>query len=218
MGKIFDDKVYMFEQLVLFTLHCEKNEWGTKILMDCFTPGFKVFSEAYFNITKEHLYQLLDRSGKNGKQLQGFIERKLENKRTKKFKILVYKQFGPVLIDKFTVFGELEEHDPEFDWVEFAVLDVLKDPDIPYNGSRKLKDIAADIYILALKEGYDHGAMWEYLDAMLDLDSIHEDYGADRGTYITKAFLGNIRYWKGEKIGKLRNEIKELITEAETYC
>lgn len=78
---------------------------------------------------------------------------------------------------------------------------------------RKIKEIANDIKNLAERENYDYEAFYNYLYAMLELDSIHDMYGMDRGGYIVKAFMGNIRYWKHKDIKPLREELKSIIKE-----
>ena len=49
-----------------------------------------------------------------------------------------------------------------------------------------------------------------YLDAMLCLDTIDNDYGADSGKSIVLYFLSNASTWRGEAARRLKAELKQI--------
>jgi hypothetical protein len=50
-----------------------------------------------------------------------------------------------------------------------------------------------------------------YLDAMRDLDSIHDNYGYDDAKSIVLYFLSNAETWRGETARKIKAELKAMI-------
>ena len=50
-----------------------------------------------------------------------------------------------------------------------------------------------------------------YLDAMLSLNSVNDNYGFDSGKSIVLYFLSNASQFKGEKAKELKAELKSLI-------
>lgn len=49
-----------------------------------------------------------------------------------------------------------------------------------------------------------------YLDAMLTMDSITDDYGADSGKSIVIYFLSNARGWRGEVARRVKAELRDM--------
>lgn len=78
---------------------------------------------------------------------------------------------------------------------------------------RPIHEIATEIYQLAEEREYNYGAMFDYLNAMMELETMDDYYGADRASYIVKAFMGNIQYWKIDEIKPLRKELQEIIKD-----
>ena len=50
-----------------------------------------------------------------------------------------------------------------------------------------------------------------YLEAMLQLDKVTDDYGQDPGSMVIAYFLGNARTWKGEKAKVIKKELQDMI-------
>ena len=50
-----------------------------------------------------------------------------------------------------------------------------------------------------------------YLEAMLSLDKIEDNYGADSGSGIVAYFLGNATSWKGEAARKIKKELNDML-------
>ncbi len=50
-----------------------------------------------------------------------------------------------------------------------------------------------------------------YLQAMLSLDSINDDYGADSGESIVLYFLSNATTYRGETARRLKAELKAIL-------
>ena len=50
-----------------------------------------------------------------------------------------------------------------------------------------------------------------YLDAMFELDSVHDMYGADHGLGIVRYFLANAASWRGETARRIKGELKLLL-------
>lgn len=49
-----------------------------------------------------------------------------------------------------------------------------------------------------------------YLDAMLSLDSINDQYGMDDAKGIIRYFLGNAQSWRGEVAKRVKTELRAL--------
>lgn len=73
---------------------------------------------------------------------------------------------------------------------------------------RSLSEIAFDIKSNWEKVNY---AAKPYLDAMLSLNSVNDNYGFDSGKSIVLYFLSNASQFKGEKAKELKAELKSLI-------
>lgn len=50
-----------------------------------------------------------------------------------------------------------------------------------------------------------------YLDAMLSLDSVKDDFGADSGKSIVAYFLGNATTWRGDVARIVKKELNKRI-------
>jgi hypothetical protein len=50
-----------------------------------------------------------------------------------------------------------------------------------------------------------------YLDAMLSLDSVKDDFGADSGRSIVAYFLGNATTWRGDVARIVKKELNKRI-------
>lgn len=50
-----------------------------------------------------------------------------------------------------------------------------------------------------------------YLNAMLTMTTIDENYGVDRGDMIVRYFLSNATYWRGETAKAVKAELKRRL-------
>ena len=50
-----------------------------------------------------------------------------------------------------------------------------------------------------------------YLDAMVSLDSVNDNYGWDSGKTIVLYFLGNASTWRGETAKRIKAELKAMV-------
>ena len=50
-----------------------------------------------------------------------------------------------------------------------------------------------------------------YLDAMLSLNSVNDDYGWDSGKSIVRYFLGNASTWRGDTAKRIKAERKAMV-------
>lgn len=50
-----------------------------------------------------------------------------------------------------------------------------------------------------------------YLDCMLSLDSINDNYGFDSARSVVSYFLANARTWKGETAKRVKAELKTML-------
>ena len=50
-----------------------------------------------------------------------------------------------------------------------------------------------------------------YLDAMLSLDQITDDYGADSGRSVVLHFLSNATTWRGETARRIKAELNAIL-------
>lgn len=73
--------------------------------------------------------------------------------------------------------------------------------------ARPLYEIAAEIK--ADWKNVYFGAV-PYLQALAQLDSINDTYGADDARYIVIYFLGNAKTWKGDTARRIKAELKSL--------
>lgn len=54
-----------------------------------------------------------------------------------------------------------------------------------------------------------------YLNAMLSLSSVNDDYGSDSGKSIVLYFISNATTWRGEDARRIKKELKQLIKTAD---
>lgn len=73
---------------------------------------------------------------------------------------------------------------------------------------RPLYEIAREIRADWTKVNF---AAKPYLDAMRDLDSIGDSYGADNARGIVLYFLCNASTWRGETAKRVKAELKEMV-------
>ena len=76
------------------------------------------------------------------------------------------------------------------------------------NESRSLSTIAVEIRRDWQKPYF--GAM-PYLQAMMCLDSVNDNYGFDTGKSIVIYFLANAGTWKGETARRIKKELNAMI-------
>jgi len=74
--------------------------------------------------------------------------------------------------------------------------------------ARAISDIAREIKKDWKKVNY---AAVPYLDAMLQLSSVNESYGADSAKSIIRYFLSNASTYRGDTAKKLKAELKSLV-------
>lgn len=74
--------------------------------------------------------------------------------------------------------------------------------------NRSLSTIAAEIRKDWQKPYF--GAV-PYLQAMMCLDSVNDNYGFDSGKMIVLYFLGNAGTWKGETARRIKKELNAMV-------
>ena len=77
--------------------------------------------------------------------------------------------------------------------------------------SRSIASIAREIKSDWTKPNY---AAVPYLDAMMTLNSIKDNYYLDSGYSIVAYFLGNANTWRGEKARAIKAELRQILKEA----
>jgi len=50
-----------------------------------------------------------------------------------------------------------------------------------------------------------------YLQAMISMENITDDYGADSGKSIVMYFLANAQAWRGEHARRIKTELKGML-------
>jgi len=50
-----------------------------------------------------------------------------------------------------------------------------------------------------------------YINAMLNIDSIRDDYYADSARSIVMYFLANAQTWRGENARRIKDELREML-------
>lgn len=75
------------------------------------------------------------------------------------------------------------------------------------NGVRSIRDIAREIRQKWTKVNF---AAKPYLDAMMSLETIKDNYGYDDGKGIVLYFLANAQSWRGEDAKRIKAELKAL--------
>jgi hypothetical protein len=72
---------------------------------------------------------------------------------------------------------------------------------------RPLCDIAREVQEVWPKVHY---AAVPYLDALLSLDQVSENYYCDSGKSVVLYFLSNARSWRGADATRIKAELKEI--------
>lgn len=74
--------------------------------------------------------------------------------------------------------------------------------------TRPIYEIAEEIYRTWPKVNY---AAAPYLEAMLSLNSINDNYIADSGKSVVLYFLSNASSWRGEDARRIKAELKGMV-------
>jgi hypothetical protein len=73
---------------------------------------------------------------------------------------------------------------------------------------RTLREIALEIKAVWKKPYF--GAV-PYLEAMVELETIEDNYFYDSGRSIVLYFLGNTQTWRGEDARRIKKELKAML-------
>ena len=73
---------------------------------------------------------------------------------------------------------------------------------------RTVREIAREIFADWKKVNY---AALPYLEAMLQIENINDNYGADSGKNVVIYFLSNAASWRGENARRIKKELAVLI-------
>lgn len=76
--------------------------------------------------------------------------------------------------------------------------------------ARKIHEIASEI-LQDWKKPY-FGAI-PYIEAMLQLNTIHDDYYFDTAESVVIYFLANAQTWRGETAKRIKAELREMLKE-----
>ena len=76
--------------------------------------------------------------------------------------------------------------------------------------ARKIYEIASEI-LQDWKKPY-FGAV-PYIEAMLQLNTIHDDYYLDTAESVVIYFLANAQTWRGETAKRIKAELREMLKE-----
>lgn len=76
--------------------------------------------------------------------------------------------------------------------------------------ARKIHEIASEI-LKDWKKPY-FGAL-PYIEAMLELNTIHDNYYLDTAESVVLYFLSNATTWRGETARRIKAELKEMLKE-----
>ena len=76
--------------------------------------------------------------------------------------------------------------------------------------ARKIQEIASEI-LQDWKKPY-FGAI-PYIEAMLQLNTIHDDYCLDTAESVVIYFLANAQTWRGETARRIKAELREMLKE-----
>ena len=78
--------------------------------------------------------------------------------------------------------------------------------------TRSLYDIAQDIRADYADRGKSITPYAEpYVDAMMYLDEITDNYGCDTGDSIVRYALSNLNTWRGEKAREIKAELRAML-------
>ena len=73
---------------------------------------------------------------------------------------------------------------------------------------RKISEIAQDI----IDDGYKNPSAKPYVNAMLQITNITDDYMYEDGKSIVSYFLANAQYWRGTTAKTIKAELKMQLT------
>lgn len=77
---------------------------------------------------------------------------------------------------------------------------------------RSLRAIAREIFADWPKmAANEHHPAHPYVHAMRGLETVADQYGADRGDDIVRRFLGNATGWRGDTARRVKAELKALL-------
>ena len=76
--------------------------------------------------------------------------------------------------------------------------------------ARKIQEIASEI-LQDWKKPY-FGAI-PYIEAMLQLNTIHDNYYLDTAESVVIYFLANAQTWRGETAKRIKAELREMLKE-----
>ena len=211
--KIFKDRPYYLDGFVILKLIYEYESYPSRILLRCDHPDYEGFRIFWLTIPVDQFEQLIPFLGELGQKSFDNLKEKLESGE-KDCEIKPRETFGEFLVCVNLVFvAKVIAIDSTF--VDFEIDDITtgQEKNLIDGEHRPICNIAMDIHVLATKKGYEYGAMYDYLPAMMSLQTMDDTYGQDRASYIVKAFIGNIQYWKIDEIKPLRTELKKLIAD-----
>lgn len=86
------------------------------------------------------------------------------------------------------------------------IMSICEDINVPQ--MRPIHQIASEIYKDWRNVNY---AARPYLDAMMSLDTMKDNYGMDSAPMIVSYFLSNASTWKGETAKRIKNELKAML-------
>lgn len=78
--------------------------------------------------------------------------------------------------------------------------------------SKMKLDHIADIILSNWSDDINPQAM-SYVDAMMNLDSIEDNFGAESGASIVSYFLASAQQWKGETARKVKKHLNKLVDD-----
>ncbi|MEZ5198209.1 MAG: hypothetical protein R2764_18010 [Bacteroidales bacterium] len=226
---IYLDEIYIFDFLIITNVRFVSEKHDSYIELTCMTPKYdKIFGDAWFQMKPDTLFAIVDtieltkdKDFKN--KFKNILDEKMALPSSVPVEISIIelkKHLGTLPVVNncsiLAIVKEFEFEDDRINWIEFKVGNPKENVmncggQVPDNYKRKIIDIAADIKTLAMQEGYDLTSGWDYLNAMFELESVDDYYGADRGSYIIKVFLGYLKYWRTDKIKQLRQELKDML-------
>jgi len=227
---IYEDELYIFDLLIIASIKFVTEDNDSYIELNCVTPKYdKIFRDANFHMKFDTLFAIVetieDGNVKNLKRkFKNLLDKKMALPDSEPVEIdiveLRKKLGGLPVIDKCFISAYVKDYEiEEYGKIIYIIFEigVSQDNIMPDNGQvspdyvRKIMDIAVDIKILAMQEGYDLTAGWDHLDAMMELMTINDYYKADRGSYIVNSFLYFLKNWRSDKIKPLRQELKDLV-------
>lgn len=209
--KIFTDRPYFLQGFVVLVLVYEYDTYPCRIEMLCEHPDYQGFDKFWLTVPLDDFEKILPFLGDLGRKSYESLVTQLKDEQ-EQCKVNPYEEFGEYLVCVELIF-KAAVSTIEDTFVDFQLegIAIKNEPELLESKHRAIKDIAMDIYNLAMKHGYEYQSMFDYLFAMMELETIYDSYGDDNASYILKAFLGNIQYWRIDAVKPLRKELKELI-------